>query len=179
LDARRAVIAYPSFSQKHNDWIQKVRAQHDAYYRLVRPHFTLVFRSSIREAEFVAHVKQRTAAVRKFTFVMRCALVVEDVIGDMNQVFLVPDKGFSDIVKLHDRLYTGILAPELRLDIPFYPHIGVGNSSDPVACKRLADELNGQDFVIEGVVGSLDIVTVVAPDKRITEVKTIERIALA
>jgi hypothetical protein len=33
-------------------------------------------------------------------------------------VFSVPDEGFSAVSILHDRLYTGILAPFLRLDIP-------------------------------------------------------------
>ena len=179
MDIRCAVLAYPSISQKDYDWIQKTRALYDSYYELVRPHFTIVFRSITREAEFVQHIRQRALAIRKFSFVLRCALVVEDVAGDMNQVFLVPDKGFSDIVKLHDKLYTGILAPELRLDIPFYPHITIGNSSDPLICKSLADELNGQNFGIEGAVNNLDIVSIVAPDKRITEVKTIERIKLA
>lgn len=54
-----------------------------------------------------------------------------------------------------------------------------GHFSDPLMCKRSADELNGKDFKIEGTVGSLDVVSIVAPDKRITEVKTIERIKLA
>jgi hypothetical protein len=179
LDIRCAVVAYPSISQKDYDGIQKTRAEHDMYYRLVKPHFTVVFRSSIRETEFVQHVRQQASSIRKFTFELRCALVVEDVAGAVNQVFLVPDRGFSDIVKLHDRLYTGVLAPELRLDIPFYPHISIGNSSDPLVCKRLADALNAQSLSIEGTVGNLDIVSVVASNnKAIDEVKTIERIAL-
>lgn len=178
MDIRCAVVAYPSISKKDYDWIEKIRAHHDIYYGLVKPHFTVVFRSSIRETEFVQHIKEQASAIRKLIFALRCALVVEDVAGDVNQVFLVPDKGFSDIVKLHDRLYTGILAPELRLDIPFYPHISVGNYSDPLVCKQLADELNRRDFTIDGTVSSLDIVSIVAHNKQITEVRTIERIAL-
>lgn len=56
-------------------------------------------------------------------------------------VLLVQDEGFSEVVRLHDKLYTVILALELRLDIPFYPHIGIGSSTDVLACKRLADDL--------------------------------------
>ena len=178
MDIRCAVVAYPSISQKDYDWIQKIRAQHDIYYRLVKPHFTVVFRSSTKQAEFVQHVKGQASAIKKFAFVLRCALVVEDVAGDINQVFLVPDKGFSDVVKLHGRLYTGILAPELRLDIPFYPHISIGHFRDPLNGKRLADELNGQAFSVEGTVGNLDIVSIVATNKEIDAVMTIERIAL-
>ena len=40
-------------------------------------------------------------------------------------VFLVPDEGHARISLLHDRLYRGRLAPYLRLDVPFTPHINI------------------------------------------------------
>jgi hypothetical protein len=85
----------------------------------------------------------------------------------------VPDEGHSDIVKLHDRLYEGELAPHLRLDIPFIPHIGIANAIDPKACKELADDLNGREFVVEGSIEALDVVSYDGE-----KVTTIERIAL-
>jgi hypothetical protein len=86
----------------------------------------------------------------------------------------VPDEGFSRIVKLHDRFYTGLLAPELRLDIPFIPHITVGNLTDSLRCIALVDELNAQDFEISGTITALDVIK-----ESNGNITTIERIKLA
>lgn len=73
---------------------------------------------------------------------MRCAIVVKDALSDNTHTFLTPDEGFREIVKLHDHLYRGALANELRLDIPFIPHITVAISPDANVCKRIADDIN-------------------------------------
>ena len=99
--------------------------------------------------------------------------MVEDDSKNFSHVFLVPDEGFSDVVKLHDSLYSGVLAPELRLDITFIPHIGVGNYTDARACRELADELNAQDFRLAGLIDTLDVVWYEQQ-----EVRTIAQIAL-
>jgi hypothetical protein len=61
-------------------------------------------------------------------------------------------------VRLHDRFYTGILASELRLDIPFIPHIGIANDLDPQVCKTIVDHLNAMDFETCGKVQRLDVI---------------------
>jgi hypothetical protein len=72
-------------------------------------------------------------------------------------VFLVPDEGYSQLSLLHDRLYTGVLAPHLRLDLPFIPHITIGTLSDRHLAKKLCDALNAQRL---SIVGSVDALTV-------------------
>lgn len=52
----------------------------------------------------------------------------------------------------------GVLASELRLDIPFLPHITVGKTSDPGLAKALADQLNQQSMAIEGRIEILDVI---------------------
>jgi len=166
-----AVVSYPHISEHDYDWIQAVRADHDIHYEIIPPHFTIVFPYSARdEAGFVGHIKQCTKGVKKISFVSRCALVVKDLVSEYTYVFLIPDDGFSDIVRLHDRLYTGLLASQLRLDIPFLPHIGIGNAINPQACKSLADDLNRSKFSITGTIDTLDILSF---DGK--EIKTIER----
>ena len=78
------------------------------------------------------------------------------------------------MVKLHDRLYTGPLAAELRLDIPFIPHLTVGNASEAQACKRLADDLNARGVSIHGGIATLGVVRYEGG-----RVESIERIELA
>jgi hypothetical protein len=169
------VLSYPIISQEDFDWIQKVRATHDRlHYELVDPHFTIVFAvDNIKPEEFIQHIKQNARGFKKITFVLRCAVVIKDAFSEHSYVFLVPDEGYSEIVKLHDRLYEGQLASELRLDIPFIPHIVAGNSIDPQVCKRLADQLNQQSFVIKGFVEKLDVA-----EYKNDKVKTIEQIKL-
>jgi hypothetical protein len=169
------VLAYPRVAPADFAWLQAIRAQHDErYFSFVAPHVTLVFPvNGLEWGVFSKHVRQRVAGVPPINFVARCVLVVADDARQFSHVFLVPDEGFSEIVKLHDRLYTGLLAPELRLDITFIPHIGVGNYRDARACQELAHELNAQDFTLKGVIDTLDVVWYEQQ-----EVRTIAQIAL-
>lgn len=96
--------------------------------------------------------------IEAFNFVLRCAVLGDDAFSDFTHVFLVPDEGYSRIVKLHDRLYIGILKEELRLNIPFVPHIGIANSQNAQACKDLVDDLNAAPFEVRGRVEKLDVI---------------------
>ncbi|HEX8181434.1 MAG TPA: 2'-5' RNA ligase family protein [Pyrinomonadaceae bacterium] len=169
------VLAYPHLGPVDFAWLQALRAQHDErYFSFVAPHVTLVFPvKGVEWGGFSRHVRRRAAGVPPIRFVARCAIVVADDARQFSHVFLVPDEGFSEIVKLHDRLYTDLLAPELRLDITFIPHLGVGNAKDARACKLLADELNAQNFCLAGLIDTLDVVWY-----EHNKVETIERIAL-
>jgi hypothetical protein len=85
----------------------------------------------------VSHISESIQAVEPFEFVIRCAVLSNDAFGAYTHVFLVPDEGHSKIIKLHNRLYTGVIESQLRLDIPFIPHIGIDNSLDAHSCKQL------------------------------------------
>lgn len=169
------VLSYPMISQNDFDWIQTVRAKYDKLnYKVVAPHFTIVFAvDHMNRKEFVEHVKNQVRGLREIAFVLRSAAIVKDAFSEYTHVFLVPDQGYSEIVKLHDKLYTDQLASELRLDIPYLPHITVGNSIDPQVCKTLADDLNRQSFAIKGHIETLDVVWY-----QRNKVKTIEQIEL-
>ncbi len=169
------VVNYPAVSREDLDWMQSIRAKHDElYYGVADPHFTFVFPVFDLERErFLEHVRERARGVEGIRFACRCATVVKDATNEYTHVFLVPDEGHSAIVKLHDRLYGGPLSPHLRLDIPFIPHIAIANSTDPRACKALADRLNREEFEIKGSVGALDAASY--EDDRVT---TIERVPL-
>ena len=86
----------------------------------------------------------------------------------------MPDEGLGALVRLHDRLYAGALAPQLRLDIPAIPHITVAAKGDATEAKALADELNARPFAIAGAIAALDIVVHTAGT-----VRTLARVPLA
>ena len=169
------VVNYPTVSREDLGWMQSIRAEHDElYYGVANPHFTFVFPVfGFDRGRFLGHVRERTRGVAGIRFACRCATVVKDATNEYTRVFLVPDEGHSGIVKLHDRLCGGPLAPHLRLDIPFIPHIGIANSLDPMVCKRLADGLNREGFEIGGFVDALD-----AASYEHDRVTTIERVPL-
>jgi 2'-5' RNA ligase len=168
-------LSYPSITNQQRQWIQEIRQEYDPLYDVVAPHFTLVFPTSMWDAHaFGAHLRRHAQGHSPIAFTLRCAIVVKDLLGEHTQTFLVPDQGFSEIVKLHDALYAGDLARELRLDIPFIPHITVASALDPTVCKRVADAINQQNIAISGTLHMIDIT-----EHANRTVTTLERLPLA
>jgi len=170
------VIAYPKLSPTDLGVIQQYRRQHDPrYFTVVEPHFTVVFAVSDISADvFTAEVKKRAAGTKPFHFTIRVATINKDASGTFYHDFLVPDTGFSDLVKLHDKLYSGTLFGHLRLDIDYIPHIGIGNSDESLSVKQRVDQLNAQGISIDGSIDTLDIIEYVDG-----HVRTIAQVALA
>lgn len=169
-------LAYPELCRSDYVQIQEFRKQHDElYYHVVEPHFTLVFSVGNWQAEpFIAEIRKQAEGIRSFDFCLRCATVNKDAFGDYYHTFLVPDEGYSHIVKLHDQLHSDLLFSHRRLDVDFIPHIGMGNSKDPSGCIEMVRAWNDHDFAIPGRILVLDVVSF--EDK---VVRTIERLSLA
>lgn len=155
-----AVVAYPALSDEDYEWIQSVRANQDRlYYDVIDPHLSLVFPiEEIEASTLIDHVRECARSQSPFEVVFRCAILGDPDFDGHAHAFLVPDEGFSDVVRLHDRLYTGVLAEFLRLDIPFLPHLGIANTPTPADCKVIVDTLNEKRFEIRGHVGQLDVI---------------------
>lgn len=155
-----AVVNYPTLADDDGKWIQSVRQEHDPlYFDVIGPHFTLVFPTEgVSESALIDHVRRHVPDSPAFDVVFRCAILGDPDFLDHAHAFLTPDEGFSDVVRLHDRLYTGLLASELRLDLPFIPHVGIASTSTPEACKAVVDEINAEEFEIRGRVDTLDVI---------------------
>lgn len=167
------VLAYPEIEEKDFLWIQSIREKHDEkYFNIVEPHFTVVFPVfNVDRNAFISHIQFTVKKIKEFYFVLRCAQIVKDSFSDYTDVFLIPEEGYRIFVKLHDALYTGPLAKDLRLDIPFIPHLGIANNLDPLKCKKIADDINSKNMEIVGSITSLDIVSfennIITPLKKI------------
>ena len=152
------LLAYPMLHPDDHARLREYRQKH-AQQTAIDPHFTIVFPlHDIAAADFIAHVKEKVAGWQAFNFVLRSAVIQGDVDGSSYYTYLVPDKGYSNIIRLHDHLYTGLLAEQLRLDIPFIPHITIGHAADAATCKAMADWWNATPFEIKGRVKTLSIV---------------------
>lgn len=154
------LVAFPTLSDPDFAWIQAVRARHDAErHALIEPHITLVFgTTALSPSALAAHVKSRLRRLPPIALNFRAAQAVKDPLSDNTQVYLVPDEGRDALTALHDRLYRGPLAPALRRDIPYVPHITIVTSHDAAACRTLTDELNKQRLDIAGTVHALDVI---------------------
>lgn len=153
------VIAYPELQQSDLDWIQDYRKQHDKQFSLVKPHVTLVFAiQDLDKDGFLNEVKQKVSGLKPFDFDLKVATINQDDSGNYYHEFLVPDTGYSNIVKLHDKLYSGLFAPYLRFDVDFIPHISIGDSEDAQTSKKRVDELNAQGVSIHGRISSVDVI---------------------
>lgn len=153
------VIAYPELSSGDLERIEEERKRSDSLYTVVDPHFTFVFAvPNIPEQDFIAEIKEKAAGFGKIDFCIRCATISKDTFSETYHTFLIPDEGYSRMVKLHDALYSGLLREQLRLDIDYIPHIRIGNSVDKFASKQLVDEWNANDFSIRGSISRLTII---------------------
>ena len=108
----------------------------------------------------MSHVEAASNLARPVRFTCRYAMLGTDHQTDSAYVFLVPDEGYSDLSRLHDHLYRGVLAEHLRLDVPFIPHITMGACSDHWLAKRLCDDLNDHGLEVGGLVDTLTVAAV-------------------
>jgi 2'-5' RNA ligase len=169
------VVAYPEVEAADWGWIQAIRRASDPQFNLIDPHFTLIFPTDAVDARTLeAHVRSSVAGSSQFRFVLRCALPVKDSFSAQTHLFLVPDEGLSQLVRLHSRLYTGLLKTQLRLDIPYLPHITVGAFVDAGECKAAADSLKQRSFGVDGRISRLSLLQVTQ-----TSVTTLTDIDLA
>jgi 2'-5' RNA ligase len=153
-----AIVAYPQLSDEDRHWIEDFRRAHDPQASLIAAHFTLVFPVEVQTDDLVEHARSVLKDFQAFSFVLGRARTVKRVVGQGAHVFLVPDQGASQIIDLHDRLYSGFLEPHLRADIPFVPHITVVAHADVDECERLAAMLNEQSRKIRGEVNRVDVI---------------------
>lgn len=152
-------IAYPEFEKSDFDWIQEYRQKHDRQHTFVEPHITLVFAvQDVEQDTFINEIEDKLTGFQSFDFIIRVATINKDNSGNYFHEFLVPDEGFSNVVKLHDRLYSGSLADHLRHDIDFIPHISIGDSENVSDSRQRVDELNYQSLEVKARISTVDII---------------------
>jgi 2'-5' RNA ligase len=174
------VLAYPKISDKNYKWIQSIREQNDKNLcHVVGPHFTLVFPTLNFDIKSITdHISMVVESVKPIQFSIHGTTIVKNPFRESTNLFLIADQGNSDIIKLHDKLYTGVLFKELRLDIPFIPHITIGEAKDPLELKRLSDDLNGKRFSIDGIINEITLEELDLTESEYPKAKSIRKFRL-
>jgi hypothetical protein len=111
---------YPDVDTKG---VEQIRREYDPTVDLIAPHMGIMFPvpASIGEAALVRHLA--TVLTPWHSFNIRFARFEKS--WD-HWLLLTLLQGKDNVVRLHDQIYTGILAPHLRTDIAFVPHIALG-----------------------------------------------------
>ena len=121
---RRAIVAFPEAPQLVS--VESIRQRFDPFARLIPAHVTLVFpfESDLPSDLLRHHVDDAVRGVEPFELSYRGARIAED-----EYVFLDVAKGASELIELHDRLYTGILSA-FKGGGSYAPHTTVARTTD-------------------------------------------------
>jgi len=115
-----ALVHYPEIKTEK---IEVFRKKYDPTFELIRAHLTILFPipQKISKQTLSEHIHEVLTNWKPFE------IEIEGFTKSWDHwLFLILKKGCEKIIKLHDDLYIGILAPFLRSDIEFIPHIGLG-----------------------------------------------------
>lgn len=114
--------------------VEAFRHEHDPLAGTLGAHVTFVFpfASSLSGVQVAAHVRRIAARWPVLP------VTLEGVDAYAAQwVHLRVAQGRHAISALHDRLYRGVLAPFLRREFEYEPHVTVGRAGDAPACERM------------------------------------------
>jgi len=133
-----ALVHYPKIG---HPGFQAFRKRYEPYAGLLPEHLPFVFPvpESIGFENLVKHVEKVLEKWTAFDIHINGHTKTWD-----HWLMLVLKEGNEKTIRLHDDLYTGILAPYLREDLPYLPHIGLGlfskenyNFNNPTAKLQL------------------------------------------
>ena len=116
--------------------IDELRRKYDPQVDLIAPHITIVFPvpDSLGKSPLVSHVVKVLRDSKQFSISLQGLEQSWD-----NCLFLLLQEGRTEVIRLHDDLYTGILTPFIRRDIPYVPHVTLGAFANDA--KRCSDAL--------------------------------------
>jgi 2'-5' RNA ligase len=127
---KRSILIFPKFA--NGQIIDNIRGKYDPLANNVRPHISLVFpfESDITTEELKKHITDSIKDVYSFEV---CLKGVVSQGTSSSYLFLNVVEGYKDIIEIHKKLYSGILAqflPDFLKGINFWPHMTIGNIYD-------------------------------------------------
>jgi len=149
-----ALVHYPAVATQR---IDALRRKYDPQADLIAPHITLMFpiASSIGESNLVSHLEHVLSSCPPFPIHMRGLEQSAD-----HYLFLVLQEGRVEVIHLHDRIYTGILAPYLRTDLPYIPHVTLGSFVDAERCSQALRDAEREPLNYHSVLDRLHVVMI-------------------
>ena len=143
----RALVAFPYVEQI--EVIQRLREMYDPLATSIAPHMTLVFpfESPFTTTELAEHITKAVASFEPFS------IRLQGISGHAGEyLFLNVKRGNDQLIELHDRLYGGLLAPFLRAESTYTPHLTVGRLPDADAFHAALDEARQMTAAFDAIV---------------------------
>jgi 2'-5' RNA ligase len=163
---QRTILLFPQFEQKQI--IDDLRYRYDPLAGVIQPHITLVFpfESDLSIVELREHVERVLANVPSF------AVRLQGITGAPGgYLFLNVKAGNDQLIELHDRLYTGVLANDLNHQITYVPHMTIGRLANPVEWDEALQEMASVNESFATVICEVWIETIGDGGKSILEWK--------
>jgi len=115
-----ALVNYPNLDARR---VNKFRKRYDPQVDLIEPHITLMFPvpESIGENNLINHLKSVLRGRQPFPIHLQGLQRSWD-----DYLFLVVQEGKTDIIGLHNEIYTGVLADCRKAELPYVPHLTLG-----------------------------------------------------
>ena len=151
-----ALVHYPDVDARG---INQLREKYDPQAAWIGPHVTLMFPvpdTVVGEDNLVKHLGNVLGRWRPFPIRLRGLEKSWD-----DYLFLLIEEGSENIVRLHDEIYTGVLAGHCREDRPFVPHLTLGAFRGDAAAYALAfEEARRLDLDYRSLVDKLHLLKV-------------------
>lgn len=148
----RTICIFPHFDNMK--LIDELRQKYDSLHNLIPPHITLVFpfRSHISTEDLITHIKEAIIPIRPFE------LILQGITGNQNQyLFLNVKKGNDEMIKLHDRLYTGILEQNLNRNVSYLPHMTVGRIHNKEQFVKVIDVTKDFNYKFSTIISQISV----------------------
>ena len=132
---RYAVAWFPRFAGVER--IEAFRGRHDPVAHLIPAHLSLVFPfpTALTRLQVQTHVKR---VVSRFPVIPLTFRTIKPAASEF--AFLMAARGAGAVIELHDRLYTRALAPHLRRDLDYIPHITLARHASLQALDAAIEE---------------------------------------
>ena len=150
-----ALVHYPDIDKSR---INQLRKRYDPQVDLIEPHITVVFPlpESVGEQRLASHIDGILRNWRPFPIRLKGLLHSSD-----DYLFLLLADGSTNVIRLHDELYTGMLAPYHKDDRPFVPHVTLGVfSEDTDRCARVLLEAERMELEYNSYVDRFHLVKI-------------------
>lgn len=152
-----AVVNFPTVFLSN---INVIRERYDPTWNIIQPHITLVSPfSNLSEYQVIEHLDLVTRTEKAFQIHLNGLTNSFD-----DYLFLLVKEGKQEVVKLHDKLYSGILALYLRNDLSFVPHLTLGhfrskdNTFDKDLYEKAYAEVNNMNIDMTYVLNSISLI---------------------
>jgi 2'-5' RNA ligase len=150
--------------------IEAFRARNDPQAAAIAAHVTLVFpfATTLTSLQVAAHARRTVAQWPRLPVRIEG---VATIAGEW--VVLALTQGAAAVTELHDRLYRGPLAPFLRREFDYTPHLTIGRAADAAALAAMAPAAaKACAAPLAATIDALAIVTL-WPDGRVTRARDV------